>query len=223
MPCLSSDDCFSCFFPRPGLIFTCEKPSLYGTWKSHYFFVCRSNWEVPTTWRSLNYLPPINLEGVKGRLKDAGMFNHGFKAKTLLEQDLLIVTGLHPTENTYSGIESHFSRLSVILKFIPGDVPSNPLFSSSMRSALVTPLDIPSNSHARSLFETREAQLDAPARSSSSWPAPSDPVEFPQGTPIIEVVTSPQLEETPLVPPSGSPTQHTPLVLSFEAGSSSQK
>ncbi|KAK4412482.1 hypothetical protein Salat_2895300 [Sesamum alatum] len=68
--------------------------------------------EVPLAWRpSLNELPPINFEVVRERVKGAGLPDHGFRAKTLLEEDLLTVASLHPAEDTYTGRQSSYSRL----------------------------------------------------------------------------------------------------------------
>ncbi|KAK4428373.1 hypothetical protein Salat_1136900 [Sesamum alatum] len=96
-------ECFFHFSPRPGLMFIHDKPSSYGAWKNRFFFVRKAEWEVPLIWRSsLNDLPSINFELVKERVKAAGLLDHGFKAKALVEEDLLILAGLHLVPDTYN-------------------------------------------------------------------------------------------------------------------------
>ncbi|KAK4433520.1 hypothetical protein Salat_1114300 [Sesamum alatum] len=96
-PRLTLRECFFHFSPRPSLLFIHDKPSSYGAWKNHFFFVCKAESEVPLTWRSsLNDLPSINFELVRERVKAAGLLDHGFKAKALMEEDLLTLAGLHP-------------------------------------------------------------------------------------------------------------------------------
>ncbi|KAK4422313.1 hypothetical protein Salat_1813600 [Sesamum alatum] len=51
------------------------------------------------------------MDLMKERVTSAGLLDHGFKAKALMKEDLLIVAGLHPVEDTYSGSESRYSRL----------------------------------------------------------------------------------------------------------------
>ncbi|KAK4425027.1 hypothetical protein Salat_1696300 [Sesamum alatum] len=93
-PRLTPGECFFHFSPRPGLLFIHEKPSSYGTWKSRFFFVQKSDRDVPFACHpSLNELPPVNLKLVKERVKNVGLLDHGFKAKALLEEDLLNVAG----------------------------------------------------------------------------------------------------------------------------------
>ncbi|KAK4428541.1 hypothetical protein Salat_1153900 [Sesamum alatum] len=155
--------------------------------------------EVPLAWRlSLNELPPIDFESVRKKVKSASLLDHGFRAKALLEEDLLIVAGLHPIEDTYTGPESCYFHLP-IHKFLPENVPSNPFSSSNTRSISATPLDIQSSGRSYS-----SAYLGY---------APPEP-------PVIEVVTSPE-DDTTLAPPS-SPLSAS-LVPPPEIGSSSQK
>ncbi|KAK4420146.1 hypothetical protein Salat_2427500 [Sesamum alatum] len=88
----------------PRLVFIHEKPSSYGAWKSRFFFIRKADWEVPLMWRSsFNELPTINYDLVKERVKAAGLLDHGFKAKALVEKDLLILAGIHPEPDTYTG------------------------------------------------------------------------------------------------------------------------
>ncbi|KAK4417019.1 hypothetical protein Salat_2527400 [Sesamum alatum] len=139
-----------------------EKPSSYGSWKSCYFFVR------------------------EGRLTDAGLFEHGFKAKALLKIKLLVVARLHLAVDDYDGPESLYSHLHV-----------------------------PSSSRVRSEFETPDAPRAIPMRSASPHPSllySTDPVHEP---PIIEVVTSPEMEDVPL---SSLPPSPPPLVTPTEVG-----
>ncbi|KAK4438488.1 hypothetical protein Salat_0183100, partial [Sesamum alatum] len=111
-PRLTPGECFFHFSPRPGLLFIHDKPFSYGAWKNRFFFVRKAEWEVPLTWRSsLNELPSINFELVRERVKAAGLLDHGFKAKALMEEDPLTLAGFHPVPDTYTGPDSHYSRL----------------------------------------------------------------------------------------------------------------
>ncbi|KAK4417430.1 hypothetical protein Salat_2568600 [Sesamum alatum] len=115
-PRLTPGECFFHFSPHPGLMFIHEKPSSYGAWKNSFFFVRKVEWEVPLIWRSsLNDLPSINFKLVKERVKAAGLLDHGFKAKALVEEDLLILVGLHSVPDTYTGPESRYFRLQTMM------------------------------------------------------------------------------------------------------------
>ncbi|KAK4421815.1 hypothetical protein Salat_2132100 [Sesamum alatum] len=72
--------------PHPSLTFIGEKPSL------------------PMALGSLE---------VNEKLKSVSLFEHSFRAKALLEKDLLIIAGLHPIEDNYTSPESFYSRLHV--------------------------------------------------------------------------------------------------------------
>ncbi|KAK4415082.1 hypothetical protein Salat_2615300 [Sesamum alatum] len=179
-----------------------------------------TKWEVPLIWRSsLNDLPSINFELVKERVKAAGLLDHGFKAKALVEEDLLILAGLHPVPDTYTGLESCYFCLQTMMnrvavrKFLPEKVPSNPLSSSSTRSASATPSDIQSSGRGRSPSHT--PPIARPSSVSSS-PPPIGQVDPSLETPVIEVETSP---EGDTIPVPSSP----PFVPLSEVGSSSQK
>ncbi|KAK4428226.1 hypothetical protein Salat_1122200 [Sesamum alatum] len=88
-------------FSMPGLVFIHEKPSSYGTMKTRFSHVRKDNWEVSLAWHpSLNELPPINFKAVMERVRGVGLLEHGFKANELLEENLLIVAGLYPVEDT---------------------------------------------------------------------------------------------------------------------------
>ncbi|KAK4422017.1 hypothetical protein Salat_2152400 [Sesamum alatum] len=102
---------------------------------------------------------------------------------------------------------------AAVRKFLPENVPSNPLSSSSMRSPSATPSDIQSSGRGRS--PSRTPPLVGPSSASVSLISTryADP---PSETPVIEVETSPEGDTTPT--PSSPP-----FVPPFEVGSSSQK
>ncbi|KAK4431069.1 hypothetical protein Salat_0868900 [Sesamum alatum] len=179
-----------------------------------------SEWEVPLIWRSsLNDFPSINFELVKERVKAAGLLDHGFKAKALVEEDLLILAGLYPVPDTYTGPVSRYFRLQTMMnraavrKFLPENVPSNPLSSSSTRSVSATPSDIQSSGRGRS--PSRTPPIARPSSISPSSP-PIGQAGPSLETPVIEVETSPQ-GDTIHVPSS------PPFVPQSKVGSSSQK
>ncbi|KAK4415542.1 hypothetical protein Salat_2661600 [Sesamum alatum] len=127
----------------------------------------KPEWGVPVSWgSSLNALPPLNLGEIKRRMLDVGLVAHEFKAKAILEEELLIVAGLHPAPDWI------MMNRAVVHKFIPDDIPTIPL-SSSTRSVSSNPSNVPSASAPRAITPR------------SYTPA------FPQGTPI-EVSTSPE-------------------------------
>ncbi|KAK4423575.1 hypothetical protein Salat_1940300 [Sesamum alatum] len=126
---------------------------------------------------------------------DMGLIAHGFNAKAILEEELLIVAGIHPAPDPYKGPLDPVTRFQTMMnraavrKFIPEDVPAIPL-SPEARSASATPSDPPSSSRPRSITPPTVQSYSA---------------AYPQGTPIIDVVTSPE-ETVPLsTPPSASP------------------
>ncbi|KAK4422715.1 hypothetical protein Salat_1854000 [Sesamum alatum] len=74
---------------------------------------------------------------IKRRMKEAGLVDHEFKAKAIMEEELLIVAGPHPVLDPYEGPLNRFTRLQIMMnwasvrKYIPDDVPAMP--SSSGR------------------------------------------------------------------------------------------
>ncbi|KAK4429154.1 hypothetical protein Salat_1215600 [Sesamum alatum] len=114
-------------------------------------------------------------------MKEAGLVDHEFNAKSLLEDELLIVAGLHPAPDTYEGPLDRFSRLRNstnefrVTTVLPEDLPPT----------LVPPSNTPSSSRPPS--STPSASMP---RSSPPPFVQVDPSPFPQGTPIIEVGTS---------------------------------
>ncbi|KAK4423199.1 hypothetical protein Salat_1902700 [Sesamum alatum] len=209
---LTTGECFFYLSPRPGLTFLKDKPSFHGAWKTRFFFVHKPEWDIPLAWgSSLNPLPYINLGEIKRRMTDVGLVSHEFKAKAILEEDLLIVTGIHPTPDRYEGPLDTYSRLrimmtsAVVRKFIPEDVPAIPP-SPSARSVSSTPSEAPSASVPRA---------------TSPPPPQSYAAAFPHGTPIIEVSTSPD-EGTPFQTPL-EVHPSSPIPPPVEAVSSSQK
>ncbi|KAK4422981.1 hypothetical protein Salat_1880700 [Sesamum alatum] len=236
-PKITSGECFFYLSPRPGLTFIREKPSSHGAWKSKYFFLRKEGWQILLSWgSSLNPQPPLNLGEVKRRMKEAGLVDHEFSAKAILEDELLVVAGLHPASDTYDGPLDRFSRLRIMMnrvamrKFIPEDVPaiptssgSRPVLPNDLPANLVPPAGTPSSS--RSPRPIRPDDLMASATplagaSSSARPCTSpSPVSqlnlspFPQGTPIIEVGTPEEntTSQTPLDLPPASPLPPPPL------------
>ncbi|KAK4428864.1 hypothetical protein Salat_1186300 [Sesamum alatum] len=141
----------------------------------------------------------------------------GFKPKAQVEEDLLIVAGLHPTPDTYTGprVVTSASVMTMmnrapVSKFLPENVPSNPLSSSSTRSASATPSDIESSGRGRS--PSRTPPVVGP-NSASPSPTLSGYVDVPSEMPVIEVGTSPEGDMTL--------TPSLQIVLLFEVGSSS--
>ncbi|KAK4426609.1 hypothetical protein Salat_1429600 [Sesamum alatum] len=192
-PKITIGECFFYLSPRPGLTFLTEKPSSLGTWKSRFFFVRKPEWNIPTAWAwSLNALPPLNFGHIKRVMKEAGLVDHEFNAKKILEEELLLVAGLHPAPDRYEGPLDRLTRFRIMMnraavrKFISDDVPAMPS-SSRTRSAPSTPSDLP-------------PELTSPPMTT---PPPSS-VPCPQETPVTEVVTSP--EDVPsMTPPTGLP------------------
>ncbi|KAK4441613.1 hypothetical protein Salat_0496200 [Sesamum alatum] len=227
-PKITSGECFFYLSPRPGLTFIRDEPSSHGAWKSKYFFLKKEGWQVPLSWgTSLNTLPSLNLGEIKRRMKDAGLVDHEFSAKTLLEDELLVVAGLHPAPDTYEGPLDRFSRLRIMMnraavrKFIPEDVPTiptssglRPVLPDDLPDDLVPPVGTPS-SHAPCWYSLVLTASFEPL------PVPQvNPCPFPQGTPIIEVGT--YEENTPSQTPSDLPPM-SPLPPPVEALSSSLK
>ncbi|KAK4421059.1 hypothetical protein Salat_2056400, partial [Sesamum alatum] len=175
-PRLTPGECFFHFSRRPSLAFIHDKPSSYGAWKSRFFFIRKTEWEVSLAWRSsLNELPSINLELVKERVKVAGFLDHGFKAKTLVEEDLLIVAGLHPIP------QIPVLALKAVTFTSVKSLPSNPLSSLSMRSASATPLDVQSSERGRSPSRTSprvrpDSEEAPPADTTQAIPPSSFPL-----------------------------------------------
>ncbi|KAK4421394.1 hypothetical protein Salat_2089900 [Sesamum alatum] len=176
-------------------------------------------------------------------MKEVGLVDHEFSAKALLEDELLVVDGLHPTPDTYEGPLDRFSRLHIIMnhvvvrKFIPEDVPViptssglRPVLPNDLPTDLVPPAGTPSSSrHLRPIlpydlptFLTPPAGTPSSSQPRSS-PSPipqANPSPFPQGTLIIEVGTSE--ENTPSQIPSDLPPMSS-LPPPVEALSSSLK
>ncbi|KAK4426461.1 hypothetical protein Salat_1414700 [Sesamum alatum] len=212
-PRLTPGECFFHFTPRLGLVFIHEKPSSYGAWKNRFFFIRKAEWEIPLVWRpSPNDLPPINLELVKERVKVVGLLDHGFKAKALVEKDILIVAGLHPVPDPYTGPESRYLQTmmnrAAVRKFLPENVPSNPLSSPSTRSASTTPL----------IFNRVVGVDPLLVHLQRSGLTLLLSARFPRDTPIppwrLPSQKRPRVEEVPLaeeaIPPSPTPTAAPP-------------
>ncbi|KAK4424605.1 hypothetical protein Salat_1654100 [Sesamum alatum] len=168
--------------------FYSDKPSSHGAWKTRFFFVRKPLWDVPLVWdSSLNPLPPLNIGEIKRRMLDVGLVEHEFKGKAILEEELLIVAGLHPAPDRYEGPLDAYSRLRIMMncaavrKFIPEDVPAIPP-SPLARSVSSTPSDLPPSGVPHKL---------TPAPPQSYTPA------FPQGTPVIESKASPLSQKRP--------------------------
>ncbi|KAK4417384.1 hypothetical protein Salat_2564000 [Sesamum alatum] len=162
----------------------------------------KSEWDVPTAWAcSVNALPPLNLGDTKRVMKEAGLVDHEFNAKAILNEELLIVAGLHPAPDRYEGPLDRITRFRIMMnravmrKFIPNDVPAMPS-SSEMRSARSTPSDL-------SLKLTPTSTTTLPSSAS---------VSCPQETPVIDVVTSPE-DVPPAVPPTDLPSDVNPSSL----------
>ncbi|KAK4416753.1 hypothetical protein Salat_2500800 [Sesamum alatum] len=176
-------------------------------------------------------------------MKEVGLVDHEFSAKALLEDEHLVVAGLHPAPDTYGGPLDRFSRLRIMMnraavrKFIPEDVsaiPSSsglrPVLPDDLPDGLLPPAGIPlSMRPLRSILPGDLPTSLTPLAStpssfrprSSPSPVPQvNPCPFPQGTPIIEVGTSE--EYTPSQAPSDLPPM-SPLLPPFEALSSSLK
>ncbi|KAK4417200.1 hypothetical protein Salat_2545600 [Sesamum alatum] len=187
-----------------------EKPSSHGAWKTRFFFVRKPEWNIPLACgSSLNPLPYVNLREIKRRMTDVGLVSHEFKTKAILEEDLLIVAGIHPTPARYEGpLDSYpgiMMNRAVVRKFIPEDVHTIPP-SPSNRSVSSTPSEVPS--------------ANVP-RASSLPPPQSYTAAFPHGTPIIEVSTFPD-EGTPFQTPL-EVHPSSPIPTFVEVVSSSQK
>ncbi|KAL0312804.1 UNVERIFIED_CONTAM: hypothetical protein Sradi_5679700 [Sesamum radiatum] len=110
-PILSKGECFFYLSPRPGLTFIKDKPSSYGSWKTRFFFVRRSDWTIPVSWaRSLNPLPSINVSVVRESMLAVGLLSHCFNAKSIVDTELLIVSGIQPGPDPYEGPEDRYTR-----------------------------------------------------------------------------------------------------------------
>ncbi|KAK4424931.1 hypothetical protein Salat_1686700 [Sesamum alatum] len=107
-------------------------------------------------------LPPLDLEEIKNRMTEIGLIAHGFRAKAILEDMLLIIA------------ETMMNQV-VVRRFILEDVPAIPL-SLGTRSASATLSDPPSSSTPHSI---------APPLVQSYSSA------FPSRTLMIDVSTSP--------------------------------
>ncbi|KAK4421768.1 hypothetical protein Salat_2127400 [Sesamum alatum] len=87
---------------------------------------------------------------------DVGLVSHEFKAKAILEEELLIVAGIHPAPDRYEGPLDAYSRLRIMMnraavcKFIPDDVLAIP-HSPSNRSISSTHCKAPSASVPRAV------------------------------------------------------------------------
>ncbi|KAK4431148.1 hypothetical protein Salat_0876900 [Sesamum alatum] len=133
-----------------------------------------------------------------------------------MDEELLIVAGLHPAPDRYKGPLDRFTRLQIMMnraavrKFIPEDVTAMPS-SSGTRSTPSTPSDLPP---------------ELTPSSSTPPPASVNPEAGAHATPIIEVVTSPE-DSTPLPVPSEVPTSEShppsPMPLPIEDLPSSHK
>ncbi|KAK4413824.1 hypothetical protein Salat_2795200 [Sesamum alatum] len=199
-PKLTTRECFIYLTPRPGLTFIRDKPSSHGAWKSRFFFIKKPKWGVHVAWSwFLNALPPLNLGEIKRRMKEAGLVDHEFKAKSILDEELLIVVGLHPAPDTYEGPLDHFTRLQIMMNRaavrIPEDVPVMPS-SSGTRYVPSTPTDLPP---------------ELTPSSSTPPSAPINPEADVRATPIIEVITSPEDTTPPPVQSEGLPLEPYPL------------
>ncbi|KAK4415479.1 hypothetical protein Salat_2655300 [Sesamum alatum] len=197
----------------PSLVFIHEKPSSYGAWKFRFFFVWKAEWEVPLAWcPSLNDLSTVNLELVKERVKATGLLDHGFKAKALVEEDLLIVAGLHPAPDTYTGLKSRYFCLRKCLVKWPRSIPS--CTPSGFRSGLISPNPIPSpriDVPIKVPVIEVEASLEAEAPSVPSSPpfiSHSEVGSSSQKRPRIEDLSQeevPPADTTQVVPPPSFP------------------
>ncbi|KAK4423956.1 hypothetical protein Salat_1978500 [Sesamum alatum] len=176
-------------------------------------------------------------------MKEAGLVDHEFSAKALLEDELLVVAGLYPALDTYGGPLDRFSRLRIMMncaavrKFIPEDVPaiptssgSRPVLPDDLPADLVPPIGTPSSSRflrpalpddlAVGVTPLAGASSSTRPRMSPSPVSQLNPSPFPQGNPIIEVGTSE--ENTTSQTPSDLPPT-SPLPPPVEALSSSLK
>ncbi|KAK4424729.1 hypothetical protein Salat_1666500 [Sesamum alatum] len=167
------------------LTFIKEKPSSHEAWKVRFYFIRKIGWSIPVApSSSLSALPTLDLRGLKKEMQEVGLIKHGFNAKGILEKELLIVAGLHPTLDPYDGPEDHFTRFqsmmnrTAVLQVHSRRCPDHPLgdhisFGHSLRSSVFV---YSSFSHS-------------PPQSYSSL--------FLQGTVVIDVVTFLEHEGTP--------------------------
>ncbi|KAK4421843.1 hypothetical protein Salat_2134900 [Sesamum alatum] len=108
---------------------------------------------------------PINFKAVRERIKSAGLLDHGFRAKALLEEDLLIVAGLYPVKDPYIGPESCYSR-----HWTPSSVPPGPASHSLYTS------DVPPEPLVIEVVTSPQADTTlAPSESPPSLPFVSPP------------------------------------------------
>ncbi|KAK4435240.1 hypothetical protein Salat_0687300 [Sesamum alatum] len=113
-------------------------------------------------------------------MKEAGLVDHEFNTKAILDEKLLTVAGLHPAPDRYR------APSIVLLDFV--SFRSSHAFEFWTRSAPSTPSDLP-------------PELTPTSRTTSPPPAS---VPCPQETSVIEVVTSPE-DVPPVVPPTDLP------------------
>ncbi|KAK4424201.1 hypothetical protein Salat_1613500 [Sesamum alatum] len=162
-----------------------------------YHFEARDAWNIPLTWSSsLRPLPSLDLVGIKKNMIDSGLIAHSFNAKAIMGGRTAYLSRITP--------ETMMNRAAV-RKFIPDDVPTIPP-SLGARSTSATPSDPPSSSVPRSVTPPRPQSYSA---------------AFPHGTPVIEVVTSPE-ECTPFFTPQPIPLS-SPVPPSVDATSSQKR
>ncbi|KAK4421496.1 hypothetical protein Salat_2100200 [Sesamum alatum] len=112
------------------------------------FFISSSTHSFPRLWKTV-VLPLTGLHRNSSllHLLPTLLVDYPLRseAKAFLDTDLSVVATLHPAEEIYRGLESPYSRLRKgynepggILKFLPDDLPLNPLSSSNTR-VRVTP------------------------------------------------------------------------------------
>ncbi|KAK4422050.1 hypothetical protein Salat_2155800 [Sesamum alatum] len=89
---------------------------------------------------------------------------------------------------------------AAILKFVPDNMPSNPLSLLGTRFASATLSDVPLSIRARSLSETPKLPSSVPPGFVSLQRLHSYTTKFPQETLVIKVATSPEIEETLAAP-----------------------
>ncbi|KAK4425453.1 hypothetical protein Salat_1739300 [Sesamum alatum] len=182
-------------------------------------------WDVPTAWAwSLNVLPPLNLGDIKRVMKEACLVDHEFNAKATLDEELLIVVGLHLAPDRYEGpsiVLLDFIRIMmnrvVVCKFIPDDVPAMPS-SSGTRSAPSTPSDLPLELTPRSTTTPPPiASLSGPQETpdvplSSPLPLPVEEPPFSHKRPCISVEGA---KDTPSVAGPSEPAFQAPVLTPY--------
>ncbi|KAK4435322.1 hypothetical protein Salat_0695600 [Sesamum alatum] len=150
------------------------------------------------------------LDGIKSRMIDAGLMAHRFKAKAILEDELLIIVGLHPALDPYEGPVDRFTKFCKYLFFvnipflfcIPRSITPHPPKSYSSNFPIGT-LVI----KVSTLFEPEGTPFQTPYEAQ-----PSSPITLP-----MEVVYSstkrPRVEEVHTEVPY--PLRATPSLLTF--------